>query len=39
VAGRARARRLFDERLVIARQLRTLGLMPENLDDATVEFT
>ncbi|MBM3484375.1 MAG: glycosyltransferase family 4 protein [Alphaproteobacteria bacterium] len=39
VAGRARALRLFDERLVIARQLRTLGLMPENLDDATVEFT
>ena len=38
-AGRARALRLFDERLVIARQLRTLGLMPEDLDDATVEFT
>lgn len=38
-AGRRRAHRLFDERQVIARQLRTLGLMPDDLDGASVEFT
>jgi glycosyltransferase involved in cell wall biosynthesis len=38
-AGRRRALGLYDERLVIARQLRTLGLMPADLDGATIEFT
>jgi hypothetical protein len=38
-AGRQRALRCYDERLVIARQLRALGLMPEELDGVSVEFT
>ncbi len=38
-AGRRRALRFFDERHVIARQMRTLGLMPPGLDSGLIEFT
>jgi hypothetical protein len=38
-AGRARALQLYDERHVIARQLRTLGLTPSEAESASIELT